>query len=424
METAESYTTQENPDQIEDASNDHAYFCMMPNMLDDLLDPYQYRLYAHYKRVCGESGACWQSTETTAKACRMSTGKVSQVKRELHEMGLIRVEERKRKHGGLPYHYIVIMDIWKENFVHCATPSSPYERPSSPGEYASSPGETKKTPLEEDPSEEGKEPPLADSPPADDSYISAVHSLPPPESTVSDPDTPDINDLYGRAARAVAPSVVTEEPAPPDSPLDDSLDDTPLPRMPAPRTTVQTRLRMRGGPTSVYVEKSGDAPADATLWPNDRDAPNNDKMSAETFRANHAHTVEGLQQETVEARAAAPHPDMTDARMDFRPSCDAPVVAWCRIAKKDYAGLSDGARIKLGSIFYEVAVVMESTPSQVAEAIDRFPIEHEWWAKEVGFEWPSENFCNKLGMMLVPDIEPDPPPTFTFVEPDWLGVAT
>ena len=57
METAESYTTQENPDQIEDASNDHAYFCMMPNMLDDLLDPYQYRLYAHYKRVCGSDRA-------------------------------------------------------------------------------------------------------------------------------------------------------------------------------------------------------------------------------------------------------------------------------------------------------------------------------------------------------------------------------
>jgi len=155
METPAEYSTTNNPDQIEDKSNDHAYFAMMPNMLDDLLDPYQYRLYGHYKRVCGESGACWQSTETTATACKMSVGKVSEAKQELLRLGLIRIEERKRKNGGRPYHRITLVDIWNRNIIHCS------ERASSPGEQASSPGELKKTHcFKKTPEREGAPPPM------------------------------------------------------------------------------------------------------------------------------------------------------------------------------------------------------------------------------------------------------------------------
>lgn len=149
MEPTPQYTPAETQDHIQDKSNDHAYFSMAPNMLDDLLDPYQYRLYGHIKRVCGESGECWQSTRTMAEKCKMSTGKVSEAKGELQEMGLITIKQCKRKNGGLPYHLITIVDIWKRNIEWCL--SSPDERPSSPSEQASSPGETKKTPPEEDP---------------------------------------------------------------------------------------------------------------------------------------------------------------------------------------------------------------------------------------------------------------------------------
>ena len=144
METTPDYTTGDNApatmDSLEDASNDHAYFSMMPNMLDDLLDPYQYRLYAHFKRVCGEHGKCWQSTETIAKVCKMSTGKVSEAKQELAEMGLITITEKARKNGGWPYHHIKVVDIWNRNIIHCSP------RPSSLDEQASSLDETKKTP--------------------------------------------------------------------------------------------------------------------------------------------------------------------------------------------------------------------------------------------------------------------------------------
>ncbi|GAF99333.1 unnamed protein product, partial [marine sediment metagenome] len=45
-------------------SEDRAYFTMMPNIIDDMgLDPYAFRLYVHLRRVAGENGACWQSTD-------------------------------------------------------------------------------------------------------------------------------------------------------------------------------------------------------------------------------------------------------------------------------------------------------------------------------------------------------------------------
>ncbi len=155
METQAEYTTDTRPDQIEDASGDHSYFAMMPNMLDDLLDPYQYRLYAHYKRVCGESGKCWQSTETTAEKCKMSTGKVAETKRELSELGLITVTLKPRPNGGRPYHIVRVIDIWARNLKHC-------REASSRGEQASSPREVKKTPcIKKTPEREGATAPPA-----------------------------------------------------------------------------------------------------------------------------------------------------------------------------------------------------------------------------------------------------------------------
>jgi hypothetical protein len=155
-ETRAEYTTDSSHDEVNDKSHDHSYFSMMPNCLDDWLDPYQYRLYAHYKRVCGETGLCWQSTKTTAEKCKMSVGKVSETKQELCAMGLIDIKQKERPNGGLPYHEITIVDIWQRNILYCS-PSSQDERPSSYSELASSPGELKKTPLKEDPTEEEKE---------------------------------------------------------------------------------------------------------------------------------------------------------------------------------------------------------------------------------------------------------------------------
>lgn len=91
-----------------------AYYTMIPNMVDDLeLSPYAFRLYAHLRRVAGENGSSWQSTRTLAKKCKMSTGKVSDSKKELQHARLIMITKCRCDRGE--YDDITIVDIWKEN---------------------------------------------------------------------------------------------------------------------------------------------------------------------------------------------------------------------------------------------------------------------------------------------------------------------
>src|SRR4030067_1962918 len=123
-------------------------------MIDDLgLTPYAFRLYVHLKRVAGDEGTCWQSTNTLAKACQMSSGSISNAKKELCKLGLIIVMTKKNTQGGLEHHEITIIDIWPRNTTKYVTSSpheqasSPHEQASSPHEQASSPHETKNNPL-------------------------------------------------------------------------------------------------------------------------------------------------------------------------------------------------------------------------------------------------------------------------------------
>lgn len=77
----------------------------LPNAADDELNPYEYRLYGHYVRVCAADadGACDEDTAETAERCKMSGAKVSEVRRDLEQMGWITIEERPRpsKRPGL-----------------------------------------------------------------------------------------------------------------------------------------------------------------------------------------------------------------------------------------------------------------------------------------------------------------------------------
>lgn len=133
----------------------HDYFCQIPNVADELdLTPYAYRLYGHLKRVAGESGKCWQSTKTLAKKCRMSTGAISEAKKELENTfpPLIRITSKTKENGT--YHEIMITDIWQINHdfwtgesVHLV--NTPPKR--SPSERPRSLGETKKNPVTDNP---------------------------------------------------------------------------------------------------------------------------------------------------------------------------------------------------------------------------------------------------------------------------------
>lgn len=110
---------------ITDKGREGKYFHILYNMADDELNPYQYRLYGHYKRVCGEAedGACWESTRTTAEKTQMSTGKVSGTRQELQELGYITIEYR----GGDETCYITLIDRMADNIARY-TKCSPDEQ--------------------------------------------------------------------------------------------------------------------------------------------------------------------------------------------------------------------------------------------------------------------------------------------------------
>lgn len=111
---------------VTDEGREGKYFTLLVNMADDDLDPYQYRLFGHYKRVCGESldGACWESTRTTAEKCRMSVGKVASTRRELVELGYIEITAGTADQTLA----ITLKDLMHQNVQRFAE-RSPHEQP-------------------------------------------------------------------------------------------------------------------------------------------------------------------------------------------------------------------------------------------------------------------------------------------------------
>lgn len=103
-----------------DNSNDRKYFFIVPNILDDLnLSAHAFRLYCHLKRVAGENGECWQSTNTISKKCNMGMATVSKAKKELLKNGLIEIIKTKSKRGKNS-HTISIVDVWAANIKKCS----------------------------------------------------------------------------------------------------------------------------------------------------------------------------------------------------------------------------------------------------------------------------------------------------------------
>lgn len=97
---------------ITDYSDLRKYRTELPNLYDDAdLDPSEFRLLAHYKRV----GTCTESIATTARKCRMGEGTVSEKRRGLVEKGFITAEEVPVL-NGFSYR-IEVIDLWLENFA-------------------------------------------------------------------------------------------------------------------------------------------------------------------------------------------------------------------------------------------------------------------------------------------------------------------
>lgn len=93
------------------------YRTEIPNMADDDLDPFEYRLYAHYKRVCGANGGtCYQSVGTTAEITQISTGHIVDTRHRLAEKGYIEIH----KADDTQFVIITIVDRWLENLLRYA----------------------------------------------------------------------------------------------------------------------------------------------------------------------------------------------------------------------------------------------------------------------------------------------------------------
>lgn len=101
----------EEEQQIVDESDLRKYRIELPNLYDDSdLDPYEFRLLAHYKRV----GRCTEGIRTTAMKCKMSVGQVSEKRISLEAKGFISVKEVSVKTGKS--YIVTVIDRWKENF--------------------------------------------------------------------------------------------------------------------------------------------------------------------------------------------------------------------------------------------------------------------------------------------------------------------
>jgi hypothetical protein len=101
-------------DHITDAGHFGSYFHYMLNMADDDLDPYEYRLLGHYRRVCGLGGQCTQSVRDIAAMCRMSAGMVTKTREKLAKGGWITARRLKEKGADIGY-IVTVIDRMKEN---------------------------------------------------------------------------------------------------------------------------------------------------------------------------------------------------------------------------------------------------------------------------------------------------------------------
>ena len=105
---------------IQDEDIRRLYYSEIPHLIDDLpLSGPAHRLYCHYKHRTGEDpkGACWESTETTAKLLRISKSTVCRARKELEQWNLVRIKKIDRGHGEYLYCLVTVVNIWNANIA-------------------------------------------------------------------------------------------------------------------------------------------------------------------------------------------------------------------------------------------------------------------------------------------------------------------
>jgi len=108
--------------QIEDLSSLHKYRTETPNIIFDMgLDPYEFSIYTHLKRIAGDHGSSKASNKYLAKVSCISIDKVKKVKKILVKRNLIICTVRQNKDKSFQPTLIQIIDWWPQNFEYFRT---------------------------------------------------------------------------------------------------------------------------------------------------------------------------------------------------------------------------------------------------------------------------------------------------------------
>lgn len=110
-------------------SQQPSYFHMLPNIADEELDPYEYRLLGHYLRVAGGNNRlCFESIRTTAEKCKMSHPMVLEARKRLAELGYVKLHETVFK--NVRRVVVTILDFWPRNINHFKDQAASPRQPS------------------------------------------------------------------------------------------------------------------------------------------------------------------------------------------------------------------------------------------------------------------------------------------------------
>lgn len=119
----------------------HKYFHMIPNMADEDLTLYEYRLYGHYIRICGGGNTCTEGVRATAKVTQMGYEKVIDARTSLAQKGFIRtnVPNAVAARKGKTVH-VTLIDRWEDNIHRYAKGVSNSEQGVSENEQVAGEG--------------------------------------------------------------------------------------------------------------------------------------------------------------------------------------------------------------------------------------------------------------------------------------------
>lgn len=106
-----------------------SYFTIIPNCADDDLSTFEFRLYAHYCRVCGQGGTCYEKVRTTAKILGMGVATVVETRRKLAERTPPYIQLIRHKVRNFERVHVILPDLWPQNIQRYANGTDRQEKP-------------------------------------------------------------------------------------------------------------------------------------------------------------------------------------------------------------------------------------------------------------------------------------------------------